>query len=54
MSHELYEQFLKGTNVEMEHSDDPEIAMKIAMDHLVEHPEYYDALEKMEQKLRRS
>ena len=30
-----------GTEVEMEHSDNPEDAKKIAMDHLKEDPEYY-------------
>ena len=41
----------KGIEVEMEHTDDPEIAMQIAMDHLEEHPEYYKYLPKMEKKL---
>jgi hypothetical protein len=38
----------KGTKVEMEHTDDPEIARQIALDHLAEDPKYYDKLEKME------
>ena len=33
-----------GTEVEMEHTDDPNIAQEIAMDHLVEDPEYYQKL----------
>jgi GNAT superfamily N-acetyltransferase len=41
----------KGTKVEMEHTDDPRIAREIAMDHLTEHPDYYEALEKMESEL---
>lgn len=41
----------QGMKVEMEHTDDPETAREIAKDHLVEHPEYYGALEKMEEEL---
>jgi len=41
----------KGQKVEYEHTDDPRVAQEIAMDHLVESPEYYDALEKMEKSL---
>jgi len=41
----------KGIQVEMEHTDDPEIAERIAMDHLEESIEYYDYLEEMEKKL---
>ena len=39
------DQLLKGINVEMEHTDDREIAKKIALDHLQEDPIYYDKLE---------
>jgi len=42
------EQLQKGIKVEMEHTDDKDIAREIALDHLVENPKYYDALEKME------
>lgn len=35
------EQLIKGLEVEMEHTDDPMVAIEIAMDHLVENPEYY-------------
>ena len=35
------EQLAKGIKVEMEHTDDPLIAIEIAMDHLTEDPEYY-------------
>lgn len=38
----------KGQKVEMEHTDDPEIAREIARDHLTENPKYYDELEKIE------
>jgi hypothetical protein len=32
----------------MEHTTDPEIAKEIATDHLMEDPNYYDKLEKIE------
>lgn len=38
----------KGTKVELEHVDDKPLAQEIAMDHLVEHDDYYDRLEKVE------
>lgn len=44
-------QLAKGERVEMEHTDDPALARQIARDHLAEHPEYYDALERMEAEL---
>jgi hypothetical protein len=47
----IVEQMLKGVNVEKEHTDVFEIALKIAVDHLVESPFYYIELEKMEKKL---
>lgn len=37
-----------GIKVEMEHTDDPVKATEIAMDHLVEIPDYYTRLHKME------
>jgi hypothetical protein len=37
-----------GIEVEMEHTDDPELAKEIAMDHLKEIPDYYTRLKKME------
>ena len=42
------EALARGTAVEMEHTDDPEAAKEIAMDHLVEDPKYYDKLAKIE------
>ena len=42
------EQLEMGIKVEMEHTDDPAKAKEIAMDHLVEDPEYYTHLQKME------
>ena len=43
----------RGQKVEMEHTRDPALAMRIALDHLAEHPRYYEALTKMERKLER-
>jgi len=37
-----------GIEIEMEHTDDPELAKEIAMDHLTEIPDYYTRLVKME------
>ena len=37
-----------GIKVEMEHTTDPEVAKKIALDHLSEIPDYYTRLAKME------
>lgn len=37
----------KGIEIEMEHTDDPEIAKKIAQDHLAEDPQYYSKLNKI-------
>lgn len=42
------EQLIKGVDVEMEHTEDPAIALEIAMDHLIEDDHYYDALEEVE------
>lgn len=42
------EQLRMGVEVEMEHVDDPELAKEIAMDHLVEIPDYYSRLAQME------
>lgn len=38
----------RGTQVESEHTSDRHIAQQIAMDHLMEDPEYYKKLAKME------
>jgi len=45
---QILSEFKMGVKVEMEHTDDPEVAIEIAMDHLVEIPDYYTRLEKME------
>lgn len=44
------EAILKGLKVEFEHTDDPMIALEIAIDHLTEDVEYYDKLEKIDPK----
>jgi hypothetical protein len=36
--------------IEMEHTDDRDLAMRIALDHLAEIPDYYTRLKKMERK----
>jgi len=41
------EELRKGISVEMEHTDDKDIALEIAMDHLVEDPKYYSNLKKI-------
>jgi hypothetical protein len=38
-----------GVEIEKEHTDDPEIAKRIALDHLAEIPDYYTRLKKMEE-----
>jgi hypothetical protein len=43
---EKLKQIKKGIEVEMEHTDDPKLALKIAMDHIKEDPKYYDKLDK--------
>jgi len=45
------EQLKIGTKIEMEHTDDPEIAKRIAKDHLEEYSNYYVELVKLEKKL---
>jgi hypothetical protein len=43
------DQLSKGTEIELEHTNDRALAKEIAIDHLMEFPDYYDRLEKMEQ-----
>ena len=43
-----------GISVEKEHTSSTQKAKEIAMDHLTEHPNYYNALKKMEDKLKKS
>jgi len=42
------EQLKMGIEIEMEHTDDPKLASKIALDHLSEIPTYYSRLKNME------
>jgi len=43
-----------GVKVEMEHTEDPELAREIALDHLIgESPDYYTRLQKMEEDIKR-
>lgn len=46
------EQIKKGLKVELEHTEDPLIALEIVYDHLTESETYYDELEKMEANFR--
>lgn len=41
-------QLSMGRKVEREHTNDPDVAERIALDHLVEIPDYYTRLKKME------
>jgi hypothetical protein len=41
-------QFRKGLKVEIEHTDNEDIAKEIVHDHLFENPKYYDNLKKIE------
>jgi len=46
----LKKQLEKGIKSESEHTDDPKVAEKIALAHLDERPDYYDQLDKLENK----
>lgn len=46
----ILNQLKKGIQVEMEHTNNRMTAREIAMDHLVESPDYYSLLDEMEQK----
>lgn len=45
---EIINQLEMGIKVEMEHTDDPDMSVEIALDHLEEIPDYYTRLDKME------
>lgn len=47
---EINAQLKKGIKIEGEHTKDKAKAREIALDHLLELPDYYDKLEKVEQK----
>jgi len=44
----IVNQIAMGLKVEKEHTDDESVALEISMDHLVEDPDYYTKLSKME------
>jgi len=50
---EVEKQIQKGIKVEMEHTSDPEYAHEIAMDHVIEDPNYYDKLVKLKLEAKR-
>jgi hypothetical protein len=41
-------QLVQGIKVEMEHTTNPDLAREIALDHLLEMPDYYTKLRGME------
>lgn len=45
---EIYDEFQKGVNHEMEHTSEMMVALEIALDHLYEDPEYYTKLNTIE------
>lgn len=45
----IIKQIEKGTKVESEHTDDEDVALEIAFDHIWEDPKYYDKLETVEE-----
>ena len=47
----INEQLMAGIKHEMEHTEDPRVAKKIAIDHLLENIHYYEYLAEMEQKM---
>ena len=44
---DIMDQLLKGINVELEHTNNEDVAREIALDHLNEDPHYYNKLEKV-------
>lgn len=47
------DQLTMGTQVEFEHTNDRVLAKKIAKDHLVEFPDYYSRLKRMEEEAKK-
>jgi len=43
----------KGIQHEMEHTEDPDVAEEIALDHLAEDPLYYTHLDRMEREVKK-
>jgi len=48
----LRDELIEGIKTEMEHTNNPEEAKKIALNHLAENPQYYQYLQKMEVKMK--
>lgn len=48
------EALANGVKIELEHTDDEDMAREIAMDHLTEFENYYDALDLLEKILEKS
>ena len=48
--HDIEKQLAIGIKVEKEHTSSDSVAREIALDHLMELPDYYTKLEKMENK----
>ena len=46
-------QITKGVKIEMEHTNDKNLAEEISKDHLSEFPDYYDRLDAMEEKAKK-
>jgi hypothetical protein len=46
---QIQAQLKKGIEVEMEHTKDKKVSREIALDHLLELPDYYDRLKKAEE-----
>lgn len=46
-------QLRAGTRIELEHTKNKSVAKTIAKAHLMEHPDYYKALRKMETQLKK-
>ena len=47
----ILEQVILGIEVELEHTDDPYLALEITLDHLSEEEKYYTYLEDMEEEM---
>lgn len=45
---QINKQLIKGVRVELEHTNHPDVAQEIALDHLAEFPDYYDRLDQVE------
>lgn len=48
-----FRSLIKGAMVELEHASDLNIAIEIAMDHLMEDPQYYDKLDEIHEEIKK-